>query len=441
MPDPTGFLGMRGSGDFTVTGQRPENWRQKIMELFPNGDAPLTAILSMMRSEKTDDPHYHWFTRRLSSQRVTGTAGAFIYKDSDLSTAYADSDDLAAGSTVFAKMDATDIKNWVVGMNCVLRDANDYTNDVHGEVTGVIVNGASSYVSIKLLQADGTGTGDLSDCDTLLVTGSSHAEGSESPDAVMYDPTENENYTQIFRSSLELTRTAMQTHLRTGDAYKDAKKMCLRMHSIAIEKAILFNGPKTLGTGSNGKPKRTTAGLIYTIKNDTDAVNDNYETSDTSYNGKTWVAADGGIHWLETQLADIFKYGGSERLVLCGTGALNGIMRLARTHGQINLEVSTKSFGLDIRTWVSPFGVLHFKTHPLFSFEPTNTNSMLVLSPENLVWRYVQDTMFKKDKSWRDGGHTSIDGMKEEYLTEAGLEWHHPETFAYLEGVGKDNPS
>ena len=51
-----GFLGMRGSGDFTVEGQRPKNWREMILYLYPNGSAPLTAILSKMGSEKVDDP-------------------------------------------------------------------------------------------------------------------------------------------------------------------------------------------------------------------------------------------------------------------------------------------------------------------------------------------------------------------------------------------------
>jgi hypothetical protein len=49
------FLGMRGTGDW-VAGQRPMNWREQIMYLYPNGQAPLTAILSMMGSESVDDP-------------------------------------------------------------------------------------------------------------------------------------------------------------------------------------------------------------------------------------------------------------------------------------------------------------------------------------------------------------------------------------------------
>ena len=49
------FLGMRGTGDW-VEDQRPKNWRQQILNLYPNGNAPLTAMLSMMSSERVDDP-------------------------------------------------------------------------------------------------------------------------------------------------------------------------------------------------------------------------------------------------------------------------------------------------------------------------------------------------------------------------------------------------
>jgi hypothetical protein len=51
------FLGMRGNGDW-VTDQRPKNWRETILFLYPNGSMPLTAIMSKMKSEKTDDPSF-----------------------------------------------------------------------------------------------------------------------------------------------------------------------------------------------------------------------------------------------------------------------------------------------------------------------------------------------------------------------------------------------
>lgn len=51
-------LGLRGTGDFS-TDERPKNWRETLLYLFPNGDAPLTALLAKMKSEATDDPEFN----------------------------------------------------------------------------------------------------------------------------------------------------------------------------------------------------------------------------------------------------------------------------------------------------------------------------------------------------------------------------------------------
>ena len=50
-----GFLGLRGTGDW-VTDQRPKNFREGLLLLFPNGDVPLTAINSKGKSRRVDDP-------------------------------------------------------------------------------------------------------------------------------------------------------------------------------------------------------------------------------------------------------------------------------------------------------------------------------------------------------------------------------------------------
>ena len=79
-----GFLGMRGTGDW-ATDQRPLNWREMILYLYPNGMAPLTAMLSKLKTETTNDPQFHWWTKSLANQAgaVTG-----VYTDSALSISY-----------------------------------------------------------------------------------------------------------------------------------------------------------------------------------------------------------------------------------------------------------------------------------------------------------------------------------------------------------------
>ena len=256
-----GFLGMRGTGDW-ATDQRPKNWRDSILYLYPNGMAPLTALLAKLKSEKVDDPEYYWWTKQLVSQSASITAGE-IYTDIALSVAVGDAS--VAGATVYVKMTEANADQFRVGHQVLLRDASDYEVDVNGKVMAVVKNGASSYLAVKLLEADDNSTTHgLSDVDTVLIVGNINSEGAAMPEAISYDPLKWYNLTQIFRTSLEITRTARLTRLRTGDAYRELKREALELHSIEMEKAFLW-GVRTEGTGSNGKPERTTMGLIPAI--------------------------------------------------------------------------------------------------------------------------------------------------------------------------------
>lgn len=430
------FLGMRGSGDW-ATDQRPKNWREGILYLYPNGQAPLTAIMAKLRNERVDDPEYNWWTKTLPSQRAAITG---IYTDAVLATAYVSGG--AAGDVVYFKMTAADVAHFRVGHQVLLRDASDLTVDVVGKVTARAANGASSYIAVKLLEADdNSSSGDLSNADVAIVIGNINAEGASIPGAVAYDPTKLYNYTQIFRTSLSITRTARRTKLRTGDAYREAKRECLELHSIEMEKAFIF-GIKTEGTGDNGKPERTTDGIINIIRANAPANVDDFSTNAT-YSGKAWNDDGGGETWLTNFLEVLFRYGRQEKLCLCGSGALLGINRLAQSSTHMTITPTTKAYGISVNQWITPFGTIYLKTHPLFSMEATLRNSMLAIEPEELNYRFIDDTSFYGEgeaKQASQGNNANrIDGTNEEYLTEAGLELHHPSVFAFLNGVGVDS--
>lgn len=430
------FLGMRGNGDW-VTDQRPKNWRQAMLYRYPNGDMPLTAIISKMSSEKTDDPEFNWWTKSLATQRATVTG---VYTVSTLDVAYVS--DGTSGDTLYVKMSADDISQFRIGHLVLLRDSSDLTVDVVAKVVGRTAAGASSFLQVYLLEADDNSTaGDLSDCDMAWIVGNANAEGAAMPDAIAYDPTKWYNYTQIFRTPLEMTRTAMQTRLRTAEQYKEAKREALELHGIEMEKNFLFGVPSEL-VGSNGKPERTTLGIIpaikggYTGHGGSTGTVDNFVTN-TDFAGLTWLQ--GGEEWLDAQLETIFRYGSKEKLALVGSGALLGINRLIKNGGNFDYVPTTTDYGIAVTKWVTPFGVIYLKQHPLFTHEITTRNSMIILEPKDIKYRYIQDTMFKNDDRIKKGGWTSRDGIKEEYLTEAGLEYHHPDGWGYLTGFGADN--
>jgi hypothetical protein len=262
------------------------------------------------------------------------------------------------------------------------------------------------------------------------------------PQAIALNPVEVYNYTQIFRTPLSITRTAKLTTLRTGDAYQKAKSECLEMHSWEMELAFLW-GIRTQNIGDNGKPERTTLGLINFIRQFAPANCDDY-TLNATYAGLNWNAAGGGGVWLRAMLEQIFRFGAEEKLALVGSGALLGIEALAMAEGQMNLNTGQKVYGMQIREWQTPFGSIYMKTHPLFSHDATTRNMMVIIEPRELEFKYVTDTTFYGEGSSKQHpegyGARRVDGLNEEYLTEAGLEFGLPQKCAVLNGVGLDNP-
>lgn len=349
-----------------------------------------------------------------------------------------------AGSVLYLKMSSDDNGHFRAGHQVLLRDASDFTVDVNAKVLAVSSNGTSSFVQVKLLEADDNSaySHDLSDCDTCLIIGNINAEGATMPSAISYDPVKLYNYTQIFRTPLSITRTARKTKVRTGDTYKEMKREALELHGIEQEKAYLF-GIKTENTGDNGKPERTTEGLITNIRiNNATGVSD--FSLDASYDGKAWLDDGGGEDWLDTMLMNLFMYGRDTKLAFCGNGALNGINKLAKAGSHFNITSTTIGYGIKVQEWITNYGTLYLKTHPLFNYETTLRYSMLCFEPENLSYRYIDDTAFygENEKSKTASAGTNAgrkDGTDEEFLTEAGLEYHHPYTAAFLNGVGLDN--
>jgi hypothetical protein len=132
-------------------------------------------------------------------------------------------------------------------------------------------------------------------------------------------------------------------------------------------------------------------------------------------------------------LEQMFRYGSKQRVAFCGSGALLGINNLVLANGQFAISTATKSYGIRVTEWVTAFGTLDLITHPLFSYQATNRNSMVVFEPENLRYRFITDTTFE------DANTPGVDATTEGYLTECGLEYHHPIGWGYLNGVGVDS--
>ena len=441
---PPAFIGMRGTGDW-ATNQRPEEWRESILYFFPNGEAPLTAMLAKMTTEVATDPKFHWWTQGLPLQAAaTYASGSGIYTDSDLNNAYVSGG--TSGDYVYANIVEADMAQFREGHQISIRVTGDLEADVVTKLIEKNGNGNSSYLKLRLLEDDDNSTdNDMSDADRVLVSGNINSEGAGMPDAISYSPTEWYNNTQIFRTPLEITGTAMETKLRTNpQAYAKLQKETLQDHSVELEKAFWWGVP-SVGTGTNGKPERTTMGIIPAIRGGYNGHGGNSGTvsnyvTDSAYAGKAWLA--GGEDWLNEKLEEVFRYGKTSKMAFCGSQALMAINKIVQNNGDFMWGPDVTIYGINVSTWITPLGRIALITHPLFNHEETTRRMMVIIEPENLIYRPIKnrDTKFIGETiGATNTGYARRDGIKEEFLTEVGLEYHHPLGWAFLTGFGSAN--
>ena len=202
-----------------------------------------------------------------------------------------------------------------------------------------------------------------------------------------------------------------------------------------MEKAFL-HGQSYETTDANGKPLRFTEGLIPSIRayGESDNISDFLSNTDVRYAGKEWI--DAGEEWMDETLSYIFKYGSNSKLAFCGTGAISGINRLAKANGFIQLKPTDAQYGLKVVEWLTSFGVIHLLRHPLMSYEATDRNAMVIFEADKLTYCHPRGRDTKLLKNRQSPG---ADAQVDEYLTECGLEYHHPEVCGYMTGVGQDN--
>lgn len=426
------FLNMRSSISHADSDFRPKNWREKILRLYPNGSVALTALTALMKSSSTDDPEFHWFDKTLPTQAADVTPGQ-VFTNMLCTSAYTSGG--VAGDTIYVKGTEGDTgaSEFRKGHQVMLTLSTDPTFKLRGKVTYVSKTSYTVTLGIILLEADDNSTThDASDADRVRIIGNINPEGSQMPDSISYDPTKRYNTTQIFRTSLSLTRTRMRTKVRYGTTpYQEAKRDCLELHGIEMEKAFL-DGIYTIGTGDNGQPERTTEG----VRTFTPATNISDFRSDTDFTGKTWLSA--GRDWLNKWLELVFRYGSRNRTAYVGSGTVLALNKLVEAYGLFTFTPKTIAYGIQIMEWVTPFGTIDMYIHPLFSYEPSDRYSMFLFDPINIEYRYIDDTFFQKDDDLKDGTWVALDGIKEGYLTECGLEVHHPITQMSLSGFGYD---
>ena len=389
----TAITGLRGTGQFG-TEFRPTNYRELFTLLEPNGTAPLQALLSMAGSESTDDPKYNHFRDELPNRTLTvngaiaNTTGTTITVDNDDDEAFVVAGTILQNQTTGEIMRATADAN--LGANTIAVERN--------------IGGTSHQIA---------------DDAVLVIAGHADQEGGTSPTAISFDPTTDFNFTQIFKTAVQVSGTLQNTYLRTGDKEQEQLTKALKLHMGDIERAMFF-GKRHEANGTTASPTRFTGGLLNQITNVTD--------------GASFGATSNTITEKEFDrllIETIFAFGSSEKVAFCGARVISNLMEIGKNRWQPT-QIDN-AYGVSLTRYTTYAGDLLVYMHPMFR-QTGMTEEMIILDMGELKFRYLQgrDTQLIRDIQAPD-----FDGVKHMYMTECGLEMTQAKVHHRIKGWNK----
>ena len=405
MADNLGFFaGLRGTGSYGAD-ERPKNFRELILFLNPNGTAPMFALTSKGKTEKTDDPQFYWWeeVNTICRLNVTPAIGS------------------GATTTIVVSAGALQL---IPGDVLQLEPPTQVATYAPEFIRVVSVTNDTTFVVQRGVA--GTSAAAIADNTKVLRVGNAHSEGNLSTASASTNPVKLTNYTQIFKTPYQVTKTDLETTHRTGDPRKNEQKRKTFQHAEKIEQALMWGIPFETVDASNGNmPLRYTGGLRNFI---------------TSF--RTVFTADPTADTFLEAVYPVFDYeaaeAGNERIVFCGNGALNMRNKLVLNASStfIKYDGIVDFFGMRLQRYVIPQGTLYLKSHPLMNVHPVYKNSMFVVNPAGITYRPLggRDTKVEKEIQPNDA-----DYIKDQWLTECGFEFHFERSFAYI-GEFKDFP-
>lgn len=440
--------------------------RRKILYSYPNGTAPLNALLSLADTVETSHPQFGTAEQRWEQLRTTTATGptsnVVFYTSGTTTTAGATFTPTVA---VTYRIYMTSVAEWQtddvlkihrlplssgtteVGFRVVSKQGTTSPYYVEAEciatAPGAVTNNAASVVGLQVVHS-----------------GSAYAEGARSRTGRYKFPSEVLNYTQIFKTPFEMTRTALKEptkYDKTGD-YKNQLKGNGIDHMAGLEWTAFFGDRRqtTAVDDDTGTTVRRsyTGGLLWFLKQwekgsvsnggafdyRSNATDVSSQTDFIAYPDKRIIRLGGSSVTLDTfneiEALAFRKTNSVEFCKLC----LGGPGYIGKINARLNKDIQKTAlkgdeyegwdFKLSMRSGLN--GDVYYKTHPLFANTEMN-NSAFYIDMGFISWRPLSDSDTDIQQMIQ---LPDADKRKDQWLTEGGFEFSYPESCIFVDGLG-----
>lgn len=369
----------------SMVGDRIDDVRAGLIKVAPNGTAPFFAMTSGMRSEPTNSTTVTWGEETYFNGRVQAGAEA------------------QAAATSITLKDASGI----IPSHILLVESTGeyvYVLDVTGNVLTVKRGLGNSTAAVIPNNA------------FLQTIATANEEGSAAPQQIMKIGKPLMNYVQTFRQLWSVTEDAKASKYHTGDKKAQAIDAAIMRMSEDIERALIW-GKMSYGQKDN-KSFLTMNGLYNMIKTNV-----------------TTVASGNRVSFKELDelfaacFEQTFEGSTDERIIYTGNLGMSVFNQLVKADTTYIRASSDNAYGMNLMKYITPFGTLILKTHPLFNASPFYRGDMLIVNPASPVIRWFRKTVNHPH------AYTGVDAETGDITASLTMELHGENTCGLIRGI------
>lgn len=384
-------MAVRGvfASDMHIQGNRKGDFASALLQIEPDGSAPLLALTSGMESADASDTIITWFEEIHMAGRGQVTSAGGVNSSA-------------------TSLQLNDASIFIPGTIALIEATGEYVF-----IAGIV----SNTLTIERGFA-GTTASAIANSAFIQRIGTAFEEGSSRPTGQAQLGYPKFNYMQIFRNAWDVTGTARKVDYYTGDIVAKNKADCMRFHAEDMERSLLF-GKKTVGS-RNGKPFRTMDGVLSQIV-----------TNVTAESGSVTLV---NINvFLEGVFAKNIKGKPNERIAFIGNSVAEVVFELVMKQSVYNIEAGITEFGMKVIRWNTVFGDITMLRHPLMVESPLWTKDLYVLHPGAMRMRYLRRTL--DDSYDSEGRRAGIDADYGVLTTECSVEYKAEITGGKFTGI------
>jgi hypothetical protein len=403
--------------------RRKFNLSDKIAKLTPSATPFLTLLnkVPKMQVDDADTKYFehraHWLDNLTYSVSVATTISAS-----------------AAGVAVKIPLKNTNTPSVGLRAGSIIqildKSSTAYSKYANILVTSTSIDNGASETNVNGYLITNAPGFNVAAADTVTRIGSAFQEGSAKASGYTDELEVNWASSQIFKTQFGFTRNQMKLKTWAGQDAPRIRADKLNEHKVDMERQFIF-GQRLSGTAANPFAAPGSTALITTTGATT-------RTSHGLINAIIYGASNNGIGgtrefnktkatYTYAQLIDdfeeVFEFGSMSKFALCGMSVISFFNKMALNEANMQIDVKTTEFGIEVHTVKSPAGKLHMVYDPLLRGD--YKNFMIVVDMANVSMMVVDDTTLEQ------GIETpGTDGIEEQYLSDVGLVVKLPETHA-----------